>query len=84
MRSCLAAVRHRLHPFLDLATPVAIAHRGGAEEAPENTMEAFGAASRSGLPAGGAHVTRDAVVLAFHDPRLPWSPLRPSEGQGPA
>ena len=34
MRSFLAAVRHRLHPFLDLATPVAIAHRGGAAEAP--------------------------------------------------
>jgi hypothetical protein len=34
MLSLLDAVRHRLHPVLDLATPVAIAHRGGAEEAP--------------------------------------------------
>ena len=83
MRFFLAAVRHRLHPFLDLATPVAIAHRGGAEEAPENTMEAFGAASRSGLPAGGAHVTRDAVVLAFHDPRLPWAAVPVVPGAGP-
>jgi len=48
MPSFLAGVRHHLHPFLDLATPVAIAHRGGAQEAPDNTMEAFGAASRSG------------------------------------
>ena len=60
------------HPFLDGATPVAIAHRGGAEEAPENTLEAFGAAVALGYRylETDAHVSRDGVVVAFHDPRL--------------
>jgi glycerophosphoryl diester phosphodiesterase len=61
-----------MHPFLDLATPVAIAHRGGAEEAPENTLEAFGAAVALGYRylETDAHVTRDGVLVAFHDPHL--------------
>jgi glycerophosphoryl diester phosphodiesterase len=65
-------VGRRRHPFLDLPTPVAIAHRGGAEEAPENTIEAFGAAVALGYRylETDAHVTRDGVVVAFHDPRL--------------
>ena len=60
------------HPFLAGATPVAIAHRGGAEEAPENTLEAFGAAVALGFRylETDAHVSRDGVVVAFHDPRL--------------
>ena len=51
---------------------MAIAHRGGAEEAPENTIEAFGAAVAMGYRflETDAHVTRDGVVVAFHDPRL--------------
>jgi glycerophosphoryl diester phosphodiesterase len=51
---------------------VAIAHRGGAEEAPENTIEAFGAAVALGYRhiETDAHVTRDGVVVAFHDARL--------------
>jgi glycerophosphoryl diester phosphodiesterase len=66
------ARRHRLHPFLDQPGPVAIAHRGGAEEAPENTLEAFGAAVALGYRylETDAHVSRDGVVVAFHDPRL--------------
>jgi glycerophosphoryl diester phosphodiesterase len=72
--SCLAvrARRRGLHPFLDQPGPVAIAHRGGAEEAPENTLEAFGAAVALGYRSleTDAHVTRDGVVVAFHDPRL--------------
>ena len=62
----------RRHPFLDVPTPVAIAHRGGAEEAPENTLEAFGAAVELGYRylETDAHVTRDGVVVAFHDARL--------------
>ena len=61
-----------LHAFLDGPTPVAIAHRGGAEEAPENTIEAFGAAVALGYRylETDAHVTRDGVVVAFHDSRL--------------
>ena len=62
----------RRHPFLDVPAPVAIAHRGGAEEAPENTIEAFGAAVAMGYRflETDAHVTRDGVVVAFHDPCL--------------
>jgi glycerophosphoryl diester phosphodiesterase len=64
--------RHGLHPFLDQPGPLAIAHRGGAEEAPENTLEAFGAAVALGYRylETDAHVTRDGVVVAFHDSRL--------------
>jgi glycerophosphoryl diester phosphodiesterase len=60
------------HPFLGEQTPVAIAHRGGAEEAPENTLEAFGAAVALGYRylETDAHVSRDGVVVAFHDPGL--------------
>ena len=36
--------------FLDHPTPIAIAHRGGAEELPENTIPAFDAAVRARLP----------------------------------
>jgi glycerophosphoryl diester phosphodiesterase len=64
--------RHRLHPYLDQPAPIAIAHRGGAEEAPQNTLAAFGAAVALGYRyvETDAHVTRDGVVVAFHDPRL--------------
>ena len=64
--------RHALHSFLDAPTPLAIAHRGGAEEAPENTLEAFGAAVALGCRhlETDAHLTRDGVLVAFHDPRL--------------
>jgi glycerophosphoryl diester phosphodiesterase len=64
--------RHGLHPFLDQPGPLAIAHRGGAEEAPENTLEAFGAAVVLGYRylETDAHVSRDGVVVAFHDSRL--------------
>jgi glycerophosphoryl diester phosphodiesterase len=61
-----------MHPYLDAAPPLAIAHRGGAEEAPENTLEAFAAAVALGYRylETDAHVTRDGVVVAFHDARL--------------
>ncbi|MGH2967911.1 MAG: glycerophosphodiester phosphodiesterase family protein, partial [Solirubrobacteraceae bacterium] len=64
--------RHGLHSYLDQPGPVAIAHRGGAEEAPENTLAAFGAAVALGYRylETDAHTTRDGVVVAFHDPRL--------------
>ena len=60
------------HPFLPERPPVAIAHRGGAEEAPENTVEAFAAAVALGYRylETDAHATRDGEVVAFHDPRL--------------
>ncbi len=64
--------RRRLHPFLDEPGPVAIAHRGGIDAAPANTMEAFAAAVALGYRylETDAQVTRDGVVVAFHDLRL--------------
>jgi glycerophosphoryl diester phosphodiesterase len=61
-----------VHPFLDGEPPLVIAHRGAAGDAPENTMPAFAAAIEQGCRylETDAHVTRDGVVLAFHDDRL--------------
>jgi glycerophosphoryl diester phosphodiesterase len=60
------------HPFLDLPTPVVIAHRGASATAPENTLEAFQAAVDLGCRVleTDIHVTRDGVLVAFHDRRL--------------
>ena len=61
-----------VHPFLGQSGPVAIAHRGGAGEAPENTLEAFEIAVKLGYTyiETDAHLTRDGVLVAFHDERL--------------
>lgn len=52
--------------------PVNLAHRGVSRVAPENTLEAFGAAVESG--AGGlefdVHLTRDGHVVVIHDPTV--------------
>ncbi len=58
-----------MHPFLAPEPPIAFAHRGGADEAPENTLEAFAAAAALGYRylETDVHVTRDGVVVAFHD-----------------
>jgi glycerophosphoryl diester phosphodiesterase len=55
--------------FLDHPTPIAIAHRGGAEELPENTLPAFDAAVALGYHhlETDAHLSADGVVFAFHD-----------------
>ena len=60
------------HAFLDGSRPVAFAHRGGSEEAPENTLPAFEAAVRLGFRhlETDAHLTLDGVLMAFHEPRL--------------
>lgn len=59
----------RANPFLGLEGPLAIAHRGGAAEHPENTMAAFEHAVRLGYRCIETDVraTRDRVVVIFHD-----------------
>jgi glycerophosphoryl diester phosphodiesterase len=61
-----------VHPFLLEPGPIAFAHRGGAGDAPENTLSAFEIAVTLGYRylETDAHLTRDGVLVAFHDERL--------------
>lgn len=85
------------YSFLDWPGPIPVAHRGGASEAPENTLPAFEAAVRQGYHhvETDVHVTADGVLLAFHDDRLdrvtdrvgeiarlPWSEVRLAKVDG--
>lgn len=60
------------HPYLAGPTPLAMAHRGGAREAPENSLRAF----RNAVRLGYTHIetdiraTADGVPVVFHDESL--------------
>jgi glycerophosphoryl diester phosphodiesterase len=58
--------------FLDQPGPLAIAHRGGAKEQPENTWASFAHARALGYHylETDVHVSRDGVVVVMHDPAL--------------
>src|SRR5262245_41907008 len=62
----------REHPFLDWPNPIPFAHRGGASDAPENTMPAFEYAIGLGYRyiETDVQVTADGVLAAFHDSNL--------------
>jgi glycerophosphoryl diester phosphodiesterase len=56
-------------PYLELAGPWLVAHRGGSALAPENTFPAFDRAAALGADALEIDVrlTRDGAVVVFHD-----------------
>ena len=58
--------------FLEHDGVLAFAHRGGALEAPENTMKAFAYAVDLGYRylETDAYATRDGVLISFHDDKL--------------
>lgn len=62
----------RSHPYLDGKNIIGFAHRGGAQDQPENTMIAFQRAIDMGYRyiETDVHATKDEVLMAFHDDDL--------------
>ena len=60
------------HPYLDHDGPIAFAHRGGHDVAPENTLASFDHAVELGYRylETDAHLTADGVLVSFHDANL--------------
>jgi glycerophosphoryl diester phosphodiesterase len=84
-------------PFLDHPGPLPFAHRGGASDAPENTLPAFAHAVDLGYRylETDVHATADGVLIAFHDDELdrvtdrkgriadlPWAEVREARVDG--
>jgi len=69
------------HPYFEIATPIAIGHRGCAGEAPENTLYSFerGLAQGAGILETDVHLTADGVPVLIHDDDVD----RSTEGTGP-
>jgi glycerophosphoryl diester phosphodiesterase len=67
------------HPFLEARAPLAFAHRGDQEAAPENTMAAFAAAAALGFGVieTDLRASRDGALLIFHDLALDRLCARP-------
>lgn len=67
------------HPYLDGPQPIAFAHRGGSNDAPENTMRSFRHAVELGYRylETDVQLTADGVLLAFHDDDLQRTCGRP-------
>ena len=66
---CLAAPAGAANPWIQKRAPLNIAHQGGEDEFPSNTLYAFDQASRAGadmleLDIG---VTKDGKVIVMHD-----------------
>lgn len=68
-----APENRRLYPVGDQEQqPLIIAHRGGANEYPENSIESFDAMRAAGFThiETDAHATSDGVAVFAHDPQL--------------